>query len=157
GGIHLQLSGTSMAAPHVTGTVALCISRGMCTGGESPASVVSMIQTTAGFEGFTGDPGSPISGRYYGYIDWASASPPVPPSPPSAPAVIGRAGNGLVRLSWSAPSDGGSPITGYKVYRGTTSGGESLLASLGNVLSYVDTNVTNGTTYYFTVSAVNAH
>ena len=32
-----------------------------------------------------------------------------------------------------AASDGGSPITGYKVYRGTSSGGETLLTTLGNV------------------------
>jgi hypothetical protein len=66
-------------------------------------------------------------------------------------------GDGSVGLSWSAPSsDGGSAITGYKVYRGTSSGGESLLTSVGNQTSYTDTTVANGTTYFYEVAAVNS-
>jgi len=61
-----------------------------------------------------------------------------------------------VALIWTAPvSDGGSPITNYKIYRGNTAGGESLLGSISNVLSYADTSVTNGQTYYYKVRAVN--
>ena len=68
-----------------------------------------------------------------------------------------RVVRGSVALQWSAPvSDGGSAITGYNVYRGTASGGESLLAQVGNVTSYTDASVTNGTTYFYEVSAVNA-
>src|SRR6187401_1338336 len=61
-----------------------------------------------------------------------------------------------VTLSWSPPaSNGGSMITGYRVYRGTVSGGESLFENLGVVTSYTDTNVVKGVTYYYQVSAVN--
>ena len=79
-------------------------------------------------------------------------------SAPSAPALnSATAGNGSVSLAWSAPSsDGGSAITGYKVYRGTSSGNETLLTTLGTGTSWTDTNVTNGTTYYYQVSAVNS-
>ena len=60
-------------------------------------------------------------------------------------------------LQCRAPaSDGGSAITGYNIYRGTASGGETLLTQVGNVTSYTDASVTNGTTYYYKVSAVNA-
>src|SRR5690606_26441091 len=52
--------------------------------------------------------------------------------------------------------DGGSSVTNYKVYRGSSSGTESLLTTLGNVRSYVDTGLTNNETYYYKVSAVNA-
>ena len=83
--------------------------------------------------------------------------PPVPPSPPTAPrnlAALG--GNAQVTLSWQPPSsDGGSSITNYKMYRGATSGGEALLTTLGNVLTYTDTAVTNGQTYYYQVTAIN--
>ena len=43
-------------------------------------------------------------------------------SPPGAPTGLGAvAGDGQVALSWTAPSfDGGSPISGYTVYRGTS-------------------------------------
>ena len=76
---------------------------------------------------------------------------------PSAPQNLkATAGNAQVTLSWSAPlSNGGSAITNYKVYGGTTSGGETLLTTVGNVLTYTDTTVTNGQTYYYQVTAVN--
>ena len=65
-------------------------------------------------------------------------------------------GDGYVSVSWSAPDTNGVPdITNYKIYRGTTSGGETLLTTLGNVLTYNDTSVTNGQTYYYKVTAVN--
>ena len=84
-----------------------------------------------------------------------SAIPATVPSPPTlAPS---GAGNGQVSVNWTPPSsNGGSAITGYKVYRGTASGAETLLVTLGNVTGYNDSAVTNGTTYYYKVSAVNA-
>jgi fibronectin type 3 domain-containing protein len=63
--------------------------------------------------------------------------------------------SGAIALSWSAPSNGGSAITGYKVYRSTVSGSETLLVTLGVVTSYTNTGLTNGATYYYKVSAVN--
>ena len=82
---------------------------------------------------------------------------------PSAPQnLTATRGNHRVDLLWSAPSsNGGTAITSYKVYRGTTSGEETLLLSggcsgLGAVLSCADIALSNGTTYYYKVSAVNA-
>ena len=77
------------------------------------------------------------------------------PTVPGAPTLSASSGNAVVHLTWTVPSDGGSPITNYKVYRGTSSGGETLLTTLGNVTSFDDTAVANGTTYYYKVSAVN--
>ena len=55
----------------------------------------------------------------------SSSRPPRPaaPSPPSAPGGVTAApGNGQATVSWTAPSDGGSPITKYTVtpYVGAT-------------------------------------
>ena len=62
-----------------------------------------------------------------------------------------------VRLSWQETlDDGGSPITGYVVMRGAESGNLSILAELGTEVEYIDTDVEPGTTYYYTVYAVNA-
>ncbi len=78
--------------------------------------------------------------------------------PPSAPSgLVAAAGNAQVVLTWQAPaSDGGSAITSYKVYRGTTAGSETLLTTLGNVSTYTDSAVTNGQTYFYQVTATNA-
>lgn len=71
----------------------------------------------------------------------------------------GVSGSGQANLSWSAPSsDGGSAITGYRVYRSYTSGGAlTQMGSVGaGILNFTDTGLINGTTYYYKVSAVNA-
>jgi titin len=88
----------------------------------------------------------------------ANATPSAAPSVPSAPQALGAvAGNAQVDLTWSAPaSDGGSPITNYTIYRGLSSGGEAFLVQIGNVLTHTDLGLTNGVTYYYEVSAVNA-
>ena len=84
-----------------------------------------------------------------------SATPAGSPSRPENLQAI--PGDGQVTLEWAVPiSDGGSPITSYILYRGVTSGGESFLADIGNVLTYTDTGLANGLTYYYQVGAVKA-
>jgi len=80
------------------------------------------------------------------------------PTPPGAPALNApTAGNGSVSLTWSAPgSNGGGTITDYAVYRSTTSGGETQLTTTGGALTYTDTAVSNGTTYFYKVAAINS-
>jgi PKD repeat protein len=81
------------------------------------------------------------------------------PGPPTN--LTATPGTGSVALSWQTPSsDGGENINAYKVYRGTSSGGEQLVtsggcANLGVVNSCTDTGLTAGQTYYYTVTAVN--
>src|SRR5207248_10026071 len=82
----------------------------------------------------------------------APATPPA--GPQNRPATPG---DGHVDLTWDAPAnDGGLPILEYRVYRGTSSGGESFLASAGLSLTFTDSSVTNGQTYYYQVTAKNA-
>jgi predicted phage tail protein len=83
-----------------------------------------------------------------------------PVTAPAAPVVTATSpSTGTIMLSWVAPADGGSAITGYNVYRGTVSGGEGTVpyASLAaSVTSFSDTGLTTGDTWYYTVTAVNA-
>ncbi len=81
---------------------------------------------------------------------------PIGPVPPSAPQnLVASSVSDGISLSWSPPtSDGGSPITSYKIYRGTISGTETYFTSVTDT-SYTDTSVSAGTTYYYKVSAVN--
>jgi hypothetical protein len=84
----------------------------------------------------------------------SASSAPLPPGAPTMSAPT--AGNGLVNLGWTAPtSNGGAPITDYAVYRSTTAGSETFLANSGGALTYADSTVTNGTTYYYKVAAIN--
>ncbi|MDD1769776.1 MAG: fibronectin type III domain-containing protein, partial [Methanomassiliicoccales archaeon] len=87
----------------------------------------------------------------------ASATATEPPTLPSAPrALSATARPRAVLLAWLPPAlDGGSAITGYMVYRGTSSGGESLRAILGPDLSFLDEGLNNGQTYYYQLSAIN--
>jgi len=83
-----------------------------------------------------------------------NATPTAPAAPPATPTGLqGTAGNAQVSLSWDASTGAMS----YNVKRSTANGGpfSATLASPA-VTNYIDTAVTNGTTYYYVVSAVNA-
>jgi fibronectin type 3 domain-containing protein len=60
---------------------------------------------------------------------------------------------GSVQLTWTASTTAG--VTGYNVYRGTTTGGPyTKIASLVPRTGYTDSNLTSGNTYYYVVIAV---
>ena len=80
-------------------------------------------------------------------------------TPPAAPSSLtGTSGDGVITLEWNAPSD--NDLDGYLVYR---SGSAFSDASGAQRVSgdapieqpvYDDTEVENGTTYYYRVAAV---
>ncbi|HEY3924872.1 MAG TPA: fibronectin type III domain-containing protein [Acidothermaceae bacterium] len=81
----------------------------------------------------------------------APSSPVTPATAPGAPSAVSAvAGDGQATVSWTAPSNGGSAITGYTVT--TSPGGATTPASGTSVLV---TGLTDGTPYTFTVSATN--
>ena len=84
----------------------------------------------------------------------------VPLTVPEAPTgLTATPGDSRVTLSWAAPTSGGAAIDGYFIFEGTRPGGENrnpVNGSLVTTTSYTVTGLTNGTTYYFRVIAVNA-
>ena len=74
-----------------------------------------------------------------------------PPATPSG--LTATAGNQQVGLTWSAVTTASS----YHVKRGTVSGGPYSTIASPTTTSYTDTSLTNGTAYYYVVSAVNAN
>ena len=75
-------------------------------------------------------------------------------NPPPAPTgLTATAGNAQVSLSWSASSG----ATSYNVMRATANGGPYTTISSPTTTSYSDTGLTNGTTYYYVVTAANVN
>ena len=91
-------------------------------------------------------------------------SAPINATPTLAPTVPGvitngsaTPGNAQVVLTWSAPiSDGGSPITGYRLYRSTTAEGVYVLIASPSEPGFTDLGLSNGQIYWYKGSAVNA-
>jgi fibronectin type 3 domain-containing protein len=74
-------------------------------------------------------------------------------APPAAPASITAIpGNAQVAVSWSAVAGAVS----YNVKRASVSGGPYAFVANTTATSFTDTGLTNGTTYYYVVTALNA-
>ncbi|MFN2508628.1 MAG: PKD domain-containing protein [Chthoniobacterales bacterium] len=85
------------------------------------------------------------------------------PNPPAAPRVesVTREGDSLVRLRWSAPDNGGAPLTGYNVYRKKGAAGAYVVLGAGtptvtaDKTTYDDNTATTGMQYFYKVTALN--
>jgi hypothetical protein len=86
-------------------------------------------------------------------VAWARASTYVAPPPPAAPTgLTATAGDTQVSLTWNTVAGAAS----YTIKRSTTSGGPyTTIQSNVTTTSFTNTGLTNGTTYYYVVSAVN--
>ncbi len=95
------------------------------------------------------DIGSNESG--YSLEDYATPQDFAPAAPTGLAAT---AGEEQVELDWNDNSE--SDLDGYNVYRSTTSGSgySKVNTGLVSTSNYTDTGLTNGTTYYYVVTAV---
>ncbi len=76
------------------------------------------------------------------------------PTPAAPTGLTAAAGDGQVILAWAASPD----ATSYNVKRATVSGGPyTVIASNLTGLVFTNTGLSNGTTYYYVVSAGNAN
>jgi DNA-binding MarR family transcriptional regulator len=82
----------------------------------------------------------------------------VPLGLPGEPIELkARAMGSSVTLTWvPPPSDGGTPITGYLLFRGPSPLDLILVAELGDIDTFADVDVEEGDRYHYAIVAVNA-
>lgn len=143
------------------GATSYNVYRGTTANGESTTPIATGIVTT----GYTNTGLTNGTTYYYkvkavnasgtsGYSNEASAVPTGGSAPAAPTGLAATPGNTQISLSWSASSG----ATSYEIYRGTTSNGQNAtpIASGVTATNYTNTGLTNGTTYYYKVKAVNA-
>jgi hypothetical protein len=79
----------------------------------------------------------------------------VPTAPGKPTNLVAVAGNATVGLTWTAPDNGGSAITGYTMTE-TEAGLGHVTCPMTGATSCTVSGLTNGTEYTFTVTAANA-
>jgi hypothetical protein len=92
--------------------------------------------------------------NYFVDVIYSVSVPPAVPGGVSATA----GGSGSATVSWTSPSNGGSPITGYTVtpFIGTTAQAATVVSGSPPATSVTVNGLTNGTAYTFKVAATNA-
>ena len=135
------------------------------TSPTAPSSSYVSLGKTSGKTTFTQTGLSPGTTYYYYVVPQNAGGPgtpsatvhatvPVPVSLSAPTSLSGTHGNGIIRLSWVAPT---GAVAYYNVKRSTTSGGPYTTISAAKAVTgptYDDTSVVNGTTYYYVVTAV---
>ena len=143
-----------------TGAASYNLYRSTTPGGEGSTPYRTGLTTTS----FT-DTGLTNGMTYYYQVTAVNAGGQSPKSnetfatpqltAPSAPTgLTATAGNTQITLAWTASTGAVS----YNLYRSTTPGGEGSTPYRTGITttSFTDTGLTNGTTYYYQVTAVNA-
>jgi Tol biopolymer transport system component len=77
-------------------------------------------------------------------------------APPAAPGgLVAVAGDSQVTLGWSASPE--PDVAGYRVYRSLVSGKDHVLIGETTMPAFVDLGLTNGTAYFYRVTAFDDH
>jgi predicted RNA-binding protein with TRAM domain len=87
-----------------------------------------------------------------------SATPFTYPDAPSPVSIVATGQNGSILVSWAAPASNGSAITGYTAaaFTAATAGTQARTCSTSGALTCTLSGLSNGTTYYVSLQALNA-
>jgi subtilisin family serine protease len=148
------MSGTSMAAPHVAGVAALYLAG---TPSATPATVHAAVNDGATSGVITDTSGSPNRLAFSRLVPVEAPSPPAATAPDAPATPKASAAKRAIKVAWTAPSDGGSTITGYTVRAHRTDGTVAKTVTVsGTTTSTNVTGLSGGVSYYATVAATNA-
>jgi subtilisin family serine protease len=145
GNTYRFFNGTSMATPHVSGAAMLVLSRCSLDTAALKSNLLANVDRVPALSGIT------VTGGRLN-VNNAIRACGAPSAPPAPTGLAATPGNARVTLGWSAATG----ATSYNVKRSTTSGTEVSIATGITSTTYLDTAVTNGTTYFYVVTAVNA-
>lgn len=150
-GQHTINQGTSQAAPHVAGAIALVMQK---FGAQTPEQILSRLQGSAQRDGITGSNPGNLYG--YGRLDIVTAL------DFGTPIFLSRlealpADAGGIRLAWTVEAD--EPFAGFHVSRADAADGvyERRTAALltgSRDFEYLDLSVTPGRSYWYRLEAV---
>ena len=92
-----------------------------------------------------------------GVSEEITATPRTVPGAPLSMAAVPTNVSGQIRLTWTAPPDGGSPVTDYIIHRSPngTSGWTLVGDGVSTATTFVAAGLSNCTRYYFRVYAAN--
>ena len=113
-------------------------STSVISGGQSSSTSFQYLSTTGQLT--QGQSTSTAFSQNAGFLYFPTATSPV---------VTAAAGNTQVTLTWTASTGIFANITSYSVGVSTTPGGTYTYTNVANVLSTVQSGLTNNTTYYF--------
>lgn len=167
GGAYGTKSGTSMAAPHVSGTAALVFKSDetawKLAGYTNGDGIWTNIEVRNVLDNTADNLGAPGRDNLYGYglVDADEAAPPIDINPDITPPAqvtgvnINTINSNSLGISWDANTE---PDLGYyKVYRSLTSPfapDVTNLIAAPTTNSYADTGLSASTTYFYRVTAV---
>lgn len=150
-----SISGTSMAAPHVAGAVALQLGANAAL---TPAAMTTAILGNATLGCLAGPgAGSPNRLLYIGSAPQPTSCTSTSGTAPSAPTeVTASAGRKSATVSWTKGSDGGLALTSQQVnvYRSGALARSVVVSATATSVSI--TSLAAGSSYTFRVSATNA-
>lgn len=142
-------SGTSMAAPHVSGAAALILAQCPLNTAQLISNILSNVDVVSSLSGITLS-----NGRLNVNRAIRACAPPTFPTAPSTLTATAAA-NGTINLNWT---DNSNNETGFKIERKTGAGGTyaPIVTTAANALSYADSGLAAATTYYYRIRATNA-
>lgn len=143
-GVHSFRQGTSMAAPIVSGAVALLL---QLAPSATPDEIKGYLEHYAKSDDAVGT--VPNASWGYGKLDVKASFDALPVAPPAAPTSLEATASGSsANLAW--PANSALDVDGYDVYRASSASSD--LAKIATVsyqrTTYTDTGLASGTYYY---------